>query len=141
MVLVPSLIRPRLESSPIDGVRSFERSMGILAKTRRGHTPPGRWVMVPNGTVALPRNRRNRVIRRRRQNFVRLLAASATALALGLVPALRVFLVAHLVADVALAAYVLQLRRWHLRELERLRKVRALPAPPDVPEEPASQSV
>ncbi|HVL33524.1 MAG TPA: hypothetical protein VM600_08085 [Actinomycetota bacterium] len=112
IVLAPSLHLPKLASSPLEGVRKFEQTMGVLANTRATGQMPGRWVMVPSKARGAVDRRRNRVIRRRRQNFVRLVAASALTLVFGLIPALRALLVAHLVVDVVLVAYVVQLRRW-----------------------------
>ncbi len=131
IVLVPSLARPRFETSPIDGVRSFERSMGILANTRQDRQQvPGRWVMVPKG-VSAPVSRRQRVMLRRRRIFARLLLAAGVTFLLGIIPALRSVWIAHVVLDVALVGYVFQLRRWRIREVERRRVVRRLPAEPD----------
>lgn len=123
MVLLPSL-RTRLTSSPIDGVRSFERHMGILASTRnRRPAPPGRWIMVPQGDVTAPVRRRGRVIRRRRRNFERLVAAAAITFILGFVPSLRWVWFLHLAVDGALGFYVTRLLRWKHDEQERGRAV------------------
>ena len=117
VVLVPSLLKPRFESSPIDGVRNFERSMGILASARHGRMEiPGRWVMVPKDMPQGPKRRRNLVIQRRRRNFFRLLIVVFAALILGVFPGLHFFLWVNLAADLGLAAYVWQLRRWHTSE-------------------------
>jgi hypothetical protein len=111
------MIRPRLESSPMDGVRNFERSMGILASTRYGKQQiPGRWVMVPKDLPQAPKRRRNRIIRKRRQNFLRLIGVAVATLVLGLFPGLHALLYAHLLIDAMLAGYVVQLRRWHTNE-------------------------
>ena len=131
IVLVPSLARPRFETSPIDGVRSFERSMGILANTRQDRQQvPGRWVMVPKGIAAVV-SRRQRVMLRRRRIFTRLLIAAAVTFLLGVVPALRSVWIAHVVLDAVLVGYVFQLRRWRMRELQRRRVVHRLPPEPD----------
>ena len=128
MLLVPSVFRGRLASSPIEGVRSFERSMGVLASTRKQQrtTPPGRWIMVPRSEVTLPVRRRSRVIRRRRQNFQRMLIAAVATLILGLVPALRWMLFVHLAVDAAIGLYVARLLRWKHDEEERNRVVTPL---------------
>jgi len=132
VVLVPSMVRPKFESSPIDGVRNFERSMGILASTRYGKQQvPGRWVMVPKDLPQAPRRRRNRLIRKRRQNFLRLVVFALGTLTVGLVPSLHVVLYAHLAADVLLAGYVVQLRRWHKAEQ------RVVPLPTAIADMPA----
>lgn len=111
-VLLPSLVRSRVLSSPIDGVRSFEEAMGILAGTRsrRGNDASGRWVMVPRDVTAPPR-RRARVIERRRRIFTRLLAFAGITLALGFMPALRWVWFINLAADAALSLYVWRLLR------------------------------
>lgn len=142
IVLVPSLTRPRFESSPISSVGDFERSMGILASTRYGRQQvPGRWVMVPKGMAASPRTRRQRLIQKRRRIFVRLVFAAAATLVLGLIPPLRSLLLAHLALDVAVAVYVVQLRRWHRAEIERARVLRAMPtARPEEPRDVVSGS-
>jgi hypothetical protein len=59
------------------------------------------------------------VIRRRRQAFLRLLAAAGLSLLLGVIPHLHAFLVLHLGLDAGIAIYVLQLRRWRKQEFER----------------------
>ena len=136
VVLVPSLLKPRFESSPIDGVRNFERSMGILASARTGRTQiPGRWVMVPKDMRQGPQRRRNLVIQRRRRNFYRMIIVVFASLILGAIPGLHYFLWVNLAADLGLAVYVWQLRRWHTSE----QKVVPLPAPDssDPVEQPA----
>jgi hypothetical protein len=133
VVLVPSLLKPRFESSPIDGVRNFERSMGILANARHGRQQiPGRWVMVPKDLPQGPKRRRNLVIQRRRRNFLRLAIVAVSSLILGVIPGIHYFLWVNLVADVAVALYVVQLRRWHAAE----QKVVPLPAARDHVEQP-----
>jgi hypothetical protein len=117
VVLVPSMLRPRFQSSPIDGVRNFERSMGILENTRRGRQQiPGRWVMVPKDLPQAPRRRRSRLIHRRRQNFSRLVMAAVGTAVLGAIPPLHFLLWANLVVDATLVLYVFRLRRWRKAE-------------------------
>ena len=136
-LLLPSMVRTRLESSPIDGVRSFERSMGILAsaRNRKGQTP-GRWIMVPRSEVTAPVGRRGRIIRRRRQNFERLLAAAVITLLAGFIPHLHWMWFVHLAVDGALGIYVTRLLRYKREEQERREKVETLPL-----EEPPAQNV
>ena len=141
MLLIPSMLRERLASSPIEGVRSFERSMGILASTRKGASPPGRWIMVPRSEVTQPVRRRSRVIRRRRQNFERLLAVAGVTLVLGFVPALRWMWLVHLAVDGLLGFYVTRLLRWKRDEDERARVVTPLPTEQPVAPEQQRQSV
>ena len=127
IVLVPSLLKPRFESSPIDGVRNFERSMGILANARHGRQQiPGRWVLVPKDLPQGPKRRRALVIQRRRRNLLRLIIVFVSSLVLGAIPHLHFFLWVALAGALGLGAYVWQLRRWHTGE----QKVVPLPASP-----------
>jgi hypothetical protein len=131
------MVRTRLESSPIDGVRSFERSMGILASARKGKgQTPGRWIMVPRSDVTAPVGRRSRIIRRRRQNFQRLLVAAGVTLIAGFIPHLHWVWFVHLAIDGALGFYVSRLLRYKREERERREKVETLPA-----EAPPAQNV
>lgn len=109
--------------SPVNGVRRFEDTMGKLGGTRPVQRP-GRWVMVP-AEMGVPQRRRNRLVRRRRQTFMRLLAAAGATLLLGLLPSLRALLIVHLGLDVALVLYVLQLKRWRREEAERAKRADA----------------
>ena len=114
----------------MDGVRNFERSMGVLASTRYGKQQiPGRWVMIPKDIPQAPRRRRNRIIRKRRQNFLRLIVLAVGTLVIGLIPGLHVLLYAHLITDLTLAGYVLQLRSWAKHE----HKVVPLPSAHETP--------
>ena len=133
VVLVPTVAKPRFESSPIEGVRSFEQAMGILASTRTGRShPPGRWVMVPKDLPNAPARRRSRIVARRRRAFERLVVAAGATLILGLLPWLRPLLYVHLALDLCVTGYVIQLRRWRMAEIERARKVHSIaPAPDD----------
>ena len=126
--MLPSVVRSRVAASPIDGVRKFERNMGILENSRKPKpAASGRWIMIPRLPAAQGR-RRTRIIRRRRQTFLRLLAFAAATLVLGLIPVLRWLLVANLAADLALAFYVWRLIEWKKREAERARKVTVIEA-------------
>lgn len=75
------------------------------------------------------RSPRSRALRRRRDILVGLLATAAATLVLGVLPGLRVMLMAHLVVDVLLIAYVALLIRQRTLAAEREMKVRFLPGP------------
>jgi len=116
--------------------------MGILANTRKTvPASPGRWIMVPRSEVTQPVRRRGRVIRRRRQNFERLLILAGITLAVGFVPALRWMWFVHLAVDGILGFYVSRLLRWKRDEEERARVVTPLPAEEPAPPEQQRQSV
>ena len=128
------MVRNRLEPSPIDGVRSFERSMGVLASTRsRKAATPGRWIMVPRHDVttnAPSARRRSRVIKRRRQNFERLLAAAGITFLAGFIPHLHWVWFVHLGVDGALGFYITRLLGYKRQELAR-KEATATPVEPD----------
>jgi hypothetical protein len=98
--------------------------MGILASARnRKAERPGRWIMVPRSDVTAPVRRRSRVIRRRRQNFERLLGLAGVTLLLGFVPQLRWMWFVHLAVDGAIGFYIARLLKYKRDEQERLEKV------------------
>jgi hypothetical protein len=82
--------------------------------------------MVPRSEVTQPVRRRGRVIRRRRQNFERLVAVAGATFILGFVPALRWMWFVHLAVDGIIGFYVSRLLRWKRDELERARVVTPL---------------
>jgi hypothetical protein len=98
--------------------------MGILAGARSGRSkeqqPSGRWIMVPRSDVTAPVRRRARVVRRRRRNFARLLAAVFVSLGLSFVPGLRWMMFVFLALDLGLGLYVWRLRRWKVGEQRRI---------------------
>ncbi|MGH2829933.1 MAG: hypothetical protein ACRDJM_05570 [Actinomycetota bacterium] len=130
VVLLPSLLRSRISSSPIDGVRNFEQVMGVLGGTRsarRGHNASGRWVMVPRDVTA-PK-RRARVIQRRRRMFVRLVAVALLTLPLGAVPSLRWVWFVQLATDATLGLYVWRLLQWKRDEAAQAEPAHLVPVP------------
>ena len=124
-VLLPSLLRSRMASSPIDGVRSFERAMGILSGNRheKRSAGTGRWVMVPS-EVTVPQRRRSKVMQRRRKLFVRLLAATTLTLAIGFIPAVRWVWYANIACDLLLGVYI-----WRLLTIKKLGDVPDVASP------------
>ena len=70
---------------------------------------------------------RSRTIRRRRDVLTALIVAVVATLALGLIPAFHVLLLAHVVADILLVAYVGLLVHQRNVAAERDMKVRFLP--------------
>jgi len=73
---------------------------------------------------------RSRTIRRRRDVLLALFAAAVATLALGLLFSIGVMLIAHVVADVLLVAYVALLVHQRNVAAERDLKVRFLPQAP-----------
>ena len=140
--------RPGVAPGADDG-RQWSPARGPVFGPGVGHGPPvaslaahratTQWAPVngrrPGGAPArafvvagLPSPRR-RALRRRRDILVGLLATSGLTLVLGVLPSLRALLMAHLVVDVLLVAYVALLIRQRTLAAEREMKVRFLPGP------------
>ncbi len=102
---------------------------GPLRSTRTtpvaSHRAPMPGMRVPSASSAA----RSRTIRRRRDVLSALLVASVATLALGLLFSMGIMLVAHVVADVLLVAYVALLVHQRNVAAERDMKVRFLPQP------------
>ncbi len=89
--------------------------------------------MVPRSDVTAPVGRRGRIIRRRRQNFERLVAAAAITLLAGFIPNLRWMWFVHVAVDGVLGMYVTRLLRYKREEMERREKVSELPTETEQP--------
>jgi hypothetical protein len=74
--------------------------------------------MVPRPEVTAPRRRRSRLIRKRRQNFLRLSGAALFTLIVGLIPGVHWLLIVNLGVDIALGLYISQLRKWKREEAD-----------------------
>lgn len=83
-------------------------SVGMFKRTLRAMRPAqpvgGRWIMVP--TEPYPDAMRRRARERRRRAFTGLVIAAGATLLLGLIPALRFFLLLHLMVDALLLVFV-----------------------------------
>ena len=138
-VLVPPWLRNRADARPADSISAFRHRLHVLERTgpigaRRAaivssrpdiagfvpvaRRPVGRMSSVPA---------RARTQRRRRDIFVGMLAAMATSLVLGFVPALRILWVVHLLVDFMFVTYVAALVHMRNQAAEREMKVRFLP--------------
>jgi hypothetical protein len=105
LVLLPVLVRPRHDTSPVASVGMFSRSMRAL-----GSSQPqigGRWVLMPMSPEDQPDHKLD--IPRRRQTFFSLLIIFGVSLMVGLFPGLRVMLWAALASAVVLAGFVVYL--------------------------------
>lgn len=128
-ILVPDALKARRQSSPLDSVSLFERSMRVLAPTRpfAGRPLPGRHVMIlehPHNITS--GSRRTRTVRRRRAVLARLGAAVPVTIGLAaLAGGPWVWFAA--LTTLAFVAYVGLLVEVRAREDEIRRKVRALP--------------
>lgn len=98
---------------------------GAPASARRAQAVPMHTVRPPSSPATSAA--RSRTIRRRRDVLSALVVAVVATLVLGLLPAFRVMLVAHVVADILLVAYVALLIHQRNAAAERDMKVRFLP--------------
>jgi hypothetical protein len=106
--------------TPVHGPVRSARAVPVAA-----HRAPGRPVRIASPASAA----RSRTIRRRRDILTALLVAVVSTLALGLVFSIGVMLVAHVLADILLVAYVALLVHQRNVAAERDMKVRFLPQP------------
>ena len=142
VVLIPPWLRNRADARPADSITAFRHRLTVLERTgpvgaRRmpiissrpdvsGFVPSGRRTAAPRSAMAsYPAKARTQ--RRRRDIFVGLLAAMVASLVLGLVPALRILWVVHLIVDFLFVAYVAMLVHMRNQAAERDMKVRFLP--------------
>lgn len=138
-----SVLRRARPHSPSARAQEVSRSYGtyspapptpIASLTARRAVATGRVTHQPH-PIGAPMRRvpvrmssaRSRTLRRRRDVLGALCVLAAATLALGLLAALRVLLLAHLVIDVLLVAYVAMLVRQRTLAAEREIKVRFLP--------------
>ena len=135
------MLRARAEARPADSISHFRRHLHVLQRTGPVAVRPANTLRIPNFIPATPapsyrmsRNyspeaaRRARTLKRRRDVLFGLLAAMGGTLVLGLLPALRMLWVAHVILDLAFAAYVAMLIRARGVAAERDMKLRFLPA-------------
>jgi hypothetical protein len=100
---------------------------GPRRSTRTSSMPMHRATVRPLPAASPSSAARSRTMRRRRDVLSALVVAVLATLVLGLLPAFRVMLVAHLVADILLVAYVALLIHQRNVAAERDLKVRFLP--------------
>ena len=118
--------RPGARSRKGTAGRSLGRSPGMspVPGTRMGSVPMPRTPSMPNLSG---------VRKRRRDVLVGLLGAAGVTLVLGILPPLHMLLVAHLLVDGILVAYVVMLIQIRNHAAERELKVRFLPTATPLP--------
>jgi len=142
-VLIPPIVRARTEVRPTGSVTDFHRQLRVLARTTPYGASAHSHASLPYhaSDAAGPLYRiaptvrpRQRAVRRRRDILVGLAVAAAASLVLGFLPALRVLLFVHVLADVLLVGYIGAL--YYVRGLatEQHAKVRFLPNTGQSPE-------
>ena len=143
-VLVPPMLRSRADGRPSDSISQFRRHLRVLHRTTPhglapvGHSIPP--VSSPYGSPITMRAAdlsRRRAQERRKMVLVGLLGLMGGTLLLGLLPPLRLLLVAHVLLDVLFATYCALLVRMRSLASEREQKLRFLPRNGDFNAEPA----
>jgi hypothetical protein len=115
--------RPHGSSAPLVPVHGPLRTTRAAAPAYRSPVPTAR----PASSAAASSASRSRTIRRRRDVLSALIVAVVGTLGLGLIPAFHILLMANVLADVLLVAYVALLVHQRNAAAERDMKVRFLP--------------
>jgi hypothetical protein len=133
IVLLPPALRARAEGRPADSILHFRTQLTTLQKTgpRRGRHSSA----LPSTSAAATLQAReiarssgpSRVQKRRRDILVGLMAAMGISLVLGAIPALRILLLVHVLADALFVGYVALLVRMRNVVAEREMKLSFLP--------------
>lgn len=121
-VILPPLIRSRMEGNPVSSIGRFRRNLRVLQSA----SP----TIGPDGIQQLPETwareaTRLAQLRRRRRLAQALLGIMGTTLVLGLLPQLRFMLGVHVLADLAFVGYIamlVQARRLQIAERKRARE-------------------
>lgn len=125
VVLVPPLVRSRIEGNPVASIGRFRRNLRVLQCA----SP----TIGPDGLQQLPETwarEANRLaqLRRRRRLAQGLLGLMGTTLVIGLIPAFRFVLAIHILVDMAFIGYIamlVQVRRVQIQERIRARRIAA----------------
>lgn len=134
-VLVPPMLRSRADGRPSDSISQFRRHLRVLDRTTPHGLAPLGQAIPPVATpyygapvTMRPADlSRRRAQERRKVVLVGMLGLMGSTLVLGLLPPLRLLLVAHVVTDVLFAAYCALLVRMRSVATEREQKLRFLP--------------
>lgn len=142
-VLVPPMLRGRVDARPDASVNHFRRHLHVLQRTGPTAVRAANTLRIPSFAAPTPAPapsyrvartyspeaaRRARTLRRRRDVLFTLLAAMGATLVLGFLPSLRMLWALHVVLDLLFGAYVAMLIRARGLAAERAMKLRFLPA-------------
>jgi hypothetical protein len=140
-VLVPPMLRGRVDARPDASVNHFRRHLHVLQRTGPTAVRAANTLRIPSFAPPTPAPsyrvartyspeaaRRARTLRRRRDVLFTLLAAMGATLVLGFLPSLRMLWALHVVLDLLFGAYVAMLIRARGLAAERAMKLRFLPA-------------
>jgi hypothetical protein len=121
-VLLPPLIRSRIEGNPVASIGRFRRNLRVLQSASPSLGPDG----MPLPETWAREATRLAQLRRRRRLAQALLGLMGTTLVIGLIPTFRFVLAIHVLVDMAFVGYLavlVQARRMQIRERARARRV------------------
>lgn len=122
-VLLPPLVRSRIEGNPVESIGRFRRNLRVLQSA----SP----VIGADGTEQLPASwakeaKRMTQLRRRRRLAQALLGTMGTTLVIGLIPSFRFMLAVHAVTDILFVGYItmlVQARRVQISDRARAQRI------------------
>jgi hypothetical protein len=121
-VLLPPLIRSRVEGNPVASIGRFRRNLRVLQSASPAYGPDG--MPLPE-TWAREATRLSQ-LRRRRRLAQGLLGLMGSTLVIGLIPAFRFVLAIHVLMDMLFVGYIavlVQARRVQIQERARARRI------------------
>ena len=134
IVLLPPVLRARAEGRPADSIVHFRTQLRTLQKTgprpryASGGALPATSAAAHLQARSIARsNTPTPAQKRRREILMGLLAAMGISLVLGVIPALRILLVVHLLADALFVGYIALLVRMRNAVAEREMSLSFLP--------------
>jgi hypothetical protein len=123
-VLLPPLVRSRIEGNPVQSIGRFRRNLRVLQSASPALGPDG----MPLPETWAREATRLAQLRRRRRLAQALLGLMGTTLVIGLIPTFRFVLAFHVLFDIAFAGYIymlVQARRMQIQERARVRQATA----------------
>jgi len=121
-VLLPPLVRSRIEGNPVASIGRFRRNLRVLQSASPSIGPDG----MPLPETWAREAMRLSQLRRRRRLALGLLGVMGSTLVVGLIPAFRFVLAIHVLVDMLFVGYIamlVQARRMQIQERARARRI------------------
>jgi hypothetical protein len=121
-VLLPPLVRSRIEGNPVASIGRFRRNLRVLQSASPSLGPDG----MPLPETWAREATRLAQLRRRRRLAQGLLGLMGSTLVIGLIPAFRFMLAVHVLMDFLFVGYIamlVQARRTQVAERARARRI------------------
>ena len=140
-VLIPPMIRNRVENNAADSIGDFRHRLGVLQKATPVVVQPAYRLQGTTRSASAPAPkltfeqmaRRRETQRRRRDILVSLGGAAIASLLMGVLLGMSSFLLLHLLFDALFAGYCYLLVQMRNQEVERRNKLRFLPQSAGMP--------